>query len=154
MALVKWNPSKELLNIEREFNRMFHSLSNRFGFGNGDEIEREYESAVWSPLSDIFEDNDSYTLTLDLPGVKKDSVKISYVGGLLNISGERKQEKESKDGTYHRVERNYGKYFRSFALPKKIKEDKIDAEFKDGQLTITVPKAEEAKPKEIDIKIK
>lgn len=154
MALVKWNPSRELLNIEHEFNKMFHSLSNRFGFGNGDDIEREYESAVWSPLSDIFEDNDSYILTMDLPGIKKEDVKISYVDGQLSISGERKQEKESKDGTYHRVERNYGKYFRTFALPKKIKEDKIDAEFKDGQLTITVPKAEEAKPKEIDIKVK
>ena len=154
MALIKWNPSRELLDIEREFNRMFRSLTNRFGFGNGDEIEREYESAVWSPLSDIYEGQDSYTLTMDLPGIKKEDVKISYIDGQLSISGERKQEKESKGGTYHRVERNYGKYFRTFTLPKKIKEDKIDAEFKDGQLTITVPKAEEAKPKEIDIKVK
>lgn len=154
MAIVRWNPSKELLNIEREFNRMFHSLGNRFGFGNGDETEREYESAVWSPLSDIYEDQDSYILTMDLPGIKKEGVKISYVDGQLNISGERKQEKENRDGTYHRVERNYGKYFRTFTLPKKIKEDKINAEFTDGQLTITVPKAEEAKPKEIDIKVK
>jgi HSP20 family protein len=154
MALVKWNPSKELLSIEREFNRMFNSLSNRFGFGSGDDVDKEYENAVWSPLSDVYEDTDNYVLTLDLPGIKKDSVKISYVDGQLNISGERKQDKESKDGTYHRVERSYGKYFRSFSLPKEIKEDKIDAEFKDGQLTITVPKAEEVKPKEIDIKIK
>jgi HSP20 family protein len=154
MALVKWNPSRELLNMEREFNKMFNSLSNRFGFGNGDEIDREYESAVWSPLTDIYEDQDSYVLTLDLPGIKKENVKISYVDGQLNISGERKQEKENKTGSYHRLERNYGKYFRTFALPKKIKEDKIDAEFKDGQLTINVPKADEAKPKEIDIKVK
>ena len=154
MALVKWNPSKELLSIEREFNRMFNSFSNRFGFGNGDDVDKEYENAVWSPLSDIYEDKENYVLTLDLPGIKKDNVKISYVDGQLNISGERKQEKESKDGTYHRVERSYGKYFRSFSLPKEIKNDKIDAEFKDGQLTITVPKAEEVKPKEIDIKVK
>ena len=154
MALVKWNPSRELLNIEREFNRMFHSLSNRFGFGDGDDIEKEYESAVWSPLSDIYEDKDNYTLTMDLPGIKKEDVKISFADGQLSISGEKRQEKESKDGTYHRVERNYGKYFRTFTLPKKIREDKINAEFKDGQLTITVPKAEEAKPKEIEIKVK
>ena len=154
MALVKWNPSKELLSIEREFNRMFNSFSNRFGFGNGDDVDKEYENAVWSPLSDIYEDKENYVLTLDLPGIKKDNVKISYVDGQLNISGERKQEKESKDGTYHRVERSYGKYFRSFSLPKEIKNDKIDAEFKDGQLTIIVPKAEEVKPKEIDIKVK
>ena len=154
MALVKWNPSRELLSIEREFNKMFNSLSNRFGFGNGDDVDKEYENAVWSPSSDIYEDKENYVLTLDLPGIKKDNVKISYVDGQLNISGERKNEKESKDGTYHRVERSYGKYFRSFSLPKEIKDDKIDAEFKDGQLTITVPKADEVKPKEIDIKIK
>ena len=154
MALVKWNPSRELLSIEREFNKMFNSLSNRFGFGNGDDVDKEYENAVWSPSSDIYEDKENYVLTLDLPGINKDNVKISYVDGQLNISGERKNEKESKDGTYHRVERSYGKYFRSFSLPKEIKDDKIDAEFKDGQLTITVPKAEEVKPKEIDIKIK
>lgn len=154
MALIKWNPSRELLKIEREFNRMFNSLSNHFGFGNGDDIDGEYENAVWSPLSDIYEDKDSYVLTMDLPGIRKEDVKISYVDGQLNVSGERKQERESKNGTYHRVERNYGKYFRTFTLPKKIKEDKIDAEFKDGQLTITIPKADEAKPKEIDIKVK
>ena len=90
---------------------------------------------------------------LDLPGVSKEDVKISFSDGQLNISGERKQEKENKDSKYHRVERTYGKYFRSFTLPKQIKEDKIDAEFKDGQLTITVPKAEEIKPKEIPIKV-
>lgn len=148
---------EELLNVEREFNRMFHNLSDRFGFGNGDEIEREFESAVWSPLSDVYsdvyEDKDNYVLKLDLPGIKKEDVKISFVDGQLNISGERKQEKESKDGTYHRVERNYGKYFRTFTLPSKIKQDSINAEFKDGQLTITVPKSEEAKPKEIAIKV-
>lgn len=154
MALIKWNPSKELLDMEREFNRMFRNLTNRFGFGNGDDIDREYENAVWSPLSDIYEDQDNYVLTMDLPGIRKEDVKISYADGQLNISGDRKQEKESKNGTYHRMERNYGKYFRTFTLPKKIKVDKIDAEFKDGQLTITVPKADEAKPKQIDIKVK
>lgn len=154
MALIKWNPSKELLDMEREFNRMFRNLTNRFGFGNGDYLDREYENAVWSPLSDIYEDQDNYVLTMDLPGIRKEDVKISYADGQLNISGERKQEKESKSGTYQRMERNYGKYFRTFTLPKKIKVDKIDAEFKDGQLTITVPKADEAKPKQIDIKVK
>lgn len=154
MAIVRWNPSRDLLNVEREFNRMFRTLSNRFGFGNGDELEREYENAVWMPLTDVYENKDNYMLTMDLPGINKEDVKISYNDGQLSISGERKQEKETKDGSYQRVERNYGKYFRSFTLPKKIKEDKIEAEFKNGQLTITVPKAEETKPKEIDIKVK
>ena len=153
MAITKWNPARELLNVEREFNRLFSSLGSRFGISDSTEME-EYENAVWMPLTDIAEDKDNFILKLDLPGVSKDDVKISYSDGTLNISGERKQEKETKDAKFHRVERAYGKYFRSFTLPSMIKEDKIDAEFKDGQLLITVPKAEEAKPKEIPIKIK
>jgi len=153
MALVKWNPARELLSVEREFNKLFNSLGSRFGLMESTEDE-EFENAVWMPLTDISEDKENFSLRLDLPGVKKDEVKISYNDGQLTISGERKQEKETGDSKYHRVERAYGKYYRSFTLPSKIKEDKIEAEFKDGQLIITVPKAEEAKPKEIPIKIK
>ena len=153
MAIVKWNPSRELLNVEREFNKLFNSISGRFGLMDSSDTE-EYENAVWMPLTDISEDKDNFILKLDLPGVNKDDVKISFTDGQLNISGERKQEKETKDSKFHRVERAYGKYFRSFTLPSKIKDDKIEAEFKDGQLIITVPKAEEAKPKEISIKVK
>lgn len=153
MAVVKWNPTRELLNVEREFNKLFNSLGSRFGFIEAAE-DGEYENAVWMPMTDITEDKDNFTLRLDLPGVKKEDVKISFTDGQLSISGERKQEKETGDSKYHRVERAYGKYYRSFVLPSKIKEDKIEAEFKDGQLVITVPKAEEAKPKEIPIKIK
>jgi HSP20 family protein len=154
MAIVRWNPSRDLMNIEREFNRIFNSFNRRFGFGDSDEEAAEYENAVWSPLTDISEDEDSYKLKLDLPGVKKEDVKINYENGQLSISGERKQETEKKNSKYHRVERSYGKYFRSFNLPSKIQEDKIDAEFKDGQLTITVPKSEEVKPKQIEVKVK
>ncbi len=154
MTLIKWNPTRELLNVEREFNRMFNSLGSRFGLTDSSSDEEEYENAVWMPLTDISENKDNYTIHLDLPGVKKEDVKISYSEGQLSISGERKQEKVSGDSKYHRLERAFGKYFRSFALPSKIREDKIEAEFKDGQLIITVPKAEEAKPKEIPIKIK
>ena len=154
MAIVRWNPSRDLLNIEREFNRMFSAFNRRFGFSNSDDEMTEYENAVWTPLTDISEDEDNFILKLDLPGVKKEDVKINYENGQLSISGERKQETEKKTSKYHRVERSYGKYFRSFNLPSKIKEDKIDAEFKDGQLKITVPKSEEAKPKQIEVKIK
>ena len=152
MALVRWNPARELLDVDREFKRMFNSLENRFGFGKENDNE-EYESAVWMPLTDIAENKDSYTLKLDLPGVDKKDVKISYSNGELQISGERKEEKEEKDSKYHRVERSFGKYFRSFKLPEKIKDDQINAEFKNGSLNILIPKAEEVKPKEIDIKV-
>ena len=154
MAIVRWNPNRELLNIEREFSRMFNNFEKRFGFGNGGDDNEEYENAVWSPLTDISENKENYILKMDLPGIDKKDVKISYSDGQLNISGERKQEKEDKDSKYHRIERSYGRYFRTFTLPVQIKEDSIDASFKDGQLIITVPKAEEAKPKELEIKIK
>jgi HSP20 family protein len=151
MAIVKWNPARELLNVEREFNKIFNSFGGRFGVTDTSN-DNEYENAIWSPLTDVSEDKDNYVLRLDLPGVNKEDVKISYSDGQLNISGERKQEKETKELKFHRVERVYGKYFRSFVLPGKIKEDKIDAEFKNGQLLITIPKADEVKPKEISIK--
>ncbi|MFA3781787.1 Hsp20/alpha crystallin family protein [Melioribacteraceae bacterium 4301-Me] len=153
MKLVRWNPMRDLVEIEREFDRLFRNFDSRFGFniaGNGNE---DLENAVWAPLSDIYEDNDNFVVRLDLPGVKKEDVKISYDDGQLIITGERKQEKETENHKFHRVERIYGKFYRSFVLPNKIKEGKISAEFKDGQLTITIPKAEEAKPKEIPIKV-
>ena len=153
MTLVKWNPARELLNIEREFNKLFNTFNQRFGFDDST-MNEELENAVWSPLTDISENKDQYILKLDLPGVSKENLKLNFHDGELIISGERKQEKEDKDSKYHRIERTYGKYYRSFTLPQTIQADKINAEFKDGQLTITVPKSEEAKPKELEIKVK
>ena len=153
MTLVKFNPARDLLNVEREFNRMFNSLGSRFGITHKDDIDEKYDNAVWMPLTDISEDNDNFYLKADLPGIKKEDVKISYTDGTICISGERSQEKETKEKKFHRIERSYGKYYRSFNIPTEIKDDKIKAEFKDGQLTITIPKADEVKPKEIDIKV-
>lgn len=149
MSIIRWSTSRELLSMEREFNKLFNS----FGSGESDSSD-EYENAVWMPLTDIKEDRENFYVLLDLPGISKDDVKVGYNDGQLTVSGERKQEKESKDSKYHGVERVFGRYYRTFALPQKVKEDRIEAEFKDGQLTITVPKAEEAKPKELEIKIK
>jgi HSP20 family protein len=152
MALVRWNPARDLLDLEREFNRIFNRYNDKFGLQK--ELDEEFENAVWSPLTDIVENDNEYVMKMDIPGVKKEDVKISYSNGEIRISGERKHEEEKKDAKYHRVERTFGKYYRSFLLPDHIKEDKIEAEFKDGQLTITVPKADEVKPKEIAVKVK
>lgn len=152
MTLVKFNPVRDLLDVEREFNKMFNTLGSRFGLTKKD-VDEEYENAVWMPLTDIYEDKDNYYIKADLPGIKKGDVKISYSDGNLSISGERAQEKETKDAKFHRIERSFGKYYRSFNIPKEIKEDKIEAEFKDGQLNITIPKADEVKPKEIEVKV-
>ncbi len=153
MTLVKFNPVRDLLDVEREFNRIFNSIGSRLGVTHKENSDEEFENAVWMPLTDIAEDTDNYYLKVDLPGIKKEDVKISYIDGNLSISGERVKEKEAKDKKIHRIERSYGKYYRSFNIPTEIKDDKIKAEFKDGQLTITIPKAEEVKPKEIDIKV-
>jgi HSP20 family protein len=153
MAIIRFNPVRDLLNVEREFNRMFKSMEDRFSLSKKEDVDDEYENAVWMPLTDIYEDKNDYKIKADLPGIKKDDVKISFSDGKLSISGERALEEESKDSKCHRIERTFGKYYRSFTLPKEIKEDKIKADFKDGQLTVTIPKADEVKPKEIKIKI-
>lgn len=150
MSLIKWSPERELMRLDREFSRIFDFFNNRFDRRDDQKID----NAVWSPFTDIVEDDDQYTLKLDLPGIKKDDVKISYNDGALTVSSERKEEVEEKNKKYHRIERAYGNYYRSFTLPTKVKEDKITAEFTDGILTIKVPKAEEAKPREIEIKVK
>jgi HSP20 family protein len=152
MAIVRFNPARDLLNVEREFNRLFRTFEDRFGLSSRRDIDEEYENAMWTPLADISEDKNNYTIQLDLPGVKKEDLKISCTEGTLSISGERKEEKISDATKYHRVERNYGKYYRTFNLPQSIQQDRINAEFKDGQLKITIPKKEEARPKEIEIK--
>ncbi|HLG32900.1 MAG TPA: Hsp20/alpha crystallin family protein [Ignavibacteriaceae bacterium] len=152
MTLVRFNPVRDFFDVDREFNRIFNSLGTRFGVIKKDG-DQEYENAVWIPLSDIYEDKDAYKIKADFPGIKRNDVKISYSNGELSISGERVQETETKDAKCHRVERTFGKYYRSFTLPNEIKEDKIKAEFKDGQLTITIPKADEIKSKEIGISV-
>ncbi len=153
MNIIRFNRANDLLNVENEFSKFFNSFGDKFRIFAKDVFESGNDRSIYFPLADISEDQNNYKIKVDLPGIKKDDVKISFSNGQLSISGERVQEQESKDSKYHRVERAYGKYYRSFNLPKGIKEEKINAEFKDGQLTITIPKTEEAKPKEIEIKV-
>jgi len=105
------------------------------------------------PPVDIEEDDREYLLKAELPGMKKEDVTLKVEGGTLSISGERKEEKEEKDKKHHRVERSYGAFVRSFALPEAVLSEKVSAEFKDGILTVHVPKDEKAKPKAIEVKV-
>ncbi len=149
MALVKWRPMREMINIQEEMNRLF----DRF-FSRDFLAEDEFVSlGDWSPSVDIKEDKEEYVVTAELPGMKKDDVQITFSNGTLKIEGERQKEKEEKNVNYHRVERVYGKFCRSFQLPSSIQQNKISAEFKDGILTIHLPKSEEAKPKVIEVKV-
>lgn len=154
MSLIRWNPTRELttfptdlFNIQREINRMFDS----FFRGWRDE---DTTVSTWSPAVDIAEQNDAYVVKVELPGVSKDDVKVTLENNVLTIRGEKKLEKEIKKEDYHRIERCYGSFNRSFTLPSTVKSEKIDATYKDGVLTITLPKAEEAKPKQIEVKVK
>jgi len=155
MSLVRWNPTRELatwpsdlFGIQREMNKMFNN------FFRGDIQDEDSAFMAWTPAVDIAEHDDEYLVKVELPGVNKEDVKITIESNVLTIRGEKKQEKETKKENYHRVERNYGSFQRSFTLPSTVKSDKIDASYKDGILSISLPKAEEAKPKQIEVKVK
>jgi len=109
--------------------------------------------AQWAPLVDIIEDDKEYLIKVDLPEVKKEDVKITVQEGVLVITGERKIEKEEKGKRYHRLERAYGSFARSFTLPDDSDGSKVNAEFKDGVLKVHLAKSEKAKPKQIEVKV-
>jgi HSP20 family protein len=151
MALVRWRPTRDIMNIADEMNRML----DRFFGGTGllDEMESMVETE-WAPRVNIAETRDNYLVEVEVPGMKKEDIHISLKDNLLTIEGERKHETASRDRNYHRRESFYGKFSRSFTLPDDVLKDKIDASYENGILTITLPKSEEAKPKEIEVKIK
>jgi len=150
MNLVKYNPTRELLKIEKDFRNLFMNFLGGF---NREDKEPDFADATWAPLSDIIETDDSYRIALDIPGVDKNDIKVNIKNGMLCISGERKNEKEYKNSNYYKIEKVYGKYYRSFDLPENIDEQKIEAEVKNGSLIVNLPKTEDSKPKQIDIKI-
>ena len=150
MRIVKYNLFNNPFELEREFSRVINLFNKDFSL-----FERDKLNKYWNikPFTDTAEDDDNYYLNIDLPGVKREDVKISYSDGVLSISGERNREKETKKKKSHRIEKSFGKYYRSFSFPKKINGEKINADFKNGQLNITVPKADEVRPREINIKV-
>jgi HSP20 family protein len=117
-------------------------------------VEETLPLTTWTPICDIYETEKEIVVKLEIPGIKKEDVKVSLENNLLTIHGERKFEEEVKKENFHRVERNYGEFLRSFTLPATVDATKILAESKDGLLTVTLPKREEAKPKMIEVKIK
>lgn len=149
MTLVRWNPFNEIARMTQRMNRLMEDF---FGGGLASSSEEELSEMVFYPPVDIKETKDDFRVTMELPGVNKNDVSLELVDNTLTIRGERKFEKEDKGETYHRIERSYGSFVRSFTLPSKVKEDGIEAVYKDGVLTVTIPKVEEAKPKKITIK--
>ena len=109
--------------------------------------------AQWAPSVDITESDDAYTIKAEIPEVKKEDVKVTMEDGRLTIQGERKQEKEEKGKRFHRIERAYGSFMRSFDVPDNVEEGRVKADFKEGMLTLTLPKSEKAKPKAVEVKV-
>jgi HSP20 family protein len=135
--------------MQREINRLFDGF-----FQGGLQDDGTVFTSAWNPAVDIAEQDNDYVVRMELPGVGKDDVKITMRENILTVKGEKKKEKESKGSSFHRVERSYGSFERSFTLPSAVKADSIDASYRDGILSITLPKAEEAKPKQIEVKVK
>ena len=144
MNLTRFDPYRELVTLQDRLNRAFGS-----GFGRG---EREDETlAAWAPPVDIAEEKDRILITAELPGFKNEDISIQTENGMLTLSGERRFEKESGEKAYHRVERSYGRFVRSFSLPNNVDREKIQARFTDGLLQIELLKREDAKPRTIKI---
>jgi HSP20 family protein len=148
MSLVRWDPFRELEDMSDRLNRMFGRPVARPESG-----KEAITVADWIPAVDISETDAEYLIKAELPEVKKEDVKVTVQHGVLTIHGERKQEKEEKGKRYHRVERSYGSFTRSFTLPDEVDETKVRAEFKDGMLHLHLAKSEKAKPKAIDVKV-
>lgn len=134
-----WSP---LSNLRDQFSRFFDLA-----------YPGETSALDWVPALDVSEDKEKYLVSIELPGLKKEDLNVVVHDGVLTVSGERKSEKEVKDGTVHRSERSYGKFSRSISLPSAVAPDRVGAAFKDGVLSIEIPKAEEAKPKTIEVKV-
>ena len=149
MTIVKWRPMRDMLGIQDEMNRLFDRFFSRDLLDSDEFIQ----PSQWSPAVDISENKDEFVVSAELPGMGKDDIQVTFVDGSLKIEGERRGQKEEKNVNYHRVERVHGKFCRSFQLPTAVQSNKISADFNDGILTIRLPKAEEAKPKAIEVKI-
>jgi HSP20 family protein len=148
-TLARWEPVREMEDFQNRLSTLFGRPLRRTN-GHGRE---EITLADWTPLADITEDEKEYLIKAELPELKREDVKVIVENGVLTISGERKFEKEEKKKKYHRVERGYGSFMRSFALPDDADGNKVKAEFKNGILTVHLPKNEKAKPKQIEVNV-
>jgi HSP20 family protein len=138
----RWEPFRDLARLQDEVNRLFD-----------DRTYRGSESVGWTPPCDIYEDADAVTLRFELAGVEPKDVDVRFENGVLTVRGDRKLEDEAKRENYHRIERSYGTFTRSFSLPGTLDPERIKAEAKNGVLAITLPKRAEAKPRAIQVKI-
>ncbi|HZN54113.1 MAG TPA: Hsp20/alpha crystallin family protein [Candidatus Polarisedimenticolaceae bacterium] len=143
MNLVRWDPFRELVTMSNRLNRTL-----------GDSFSDRAEDAfgAWVPPVDIFEKQDHLVIRAEIPGAKREDLDVRVENGVLTLHGERKREADVEEGNTHRIERSYGSFTRSFTLPTTVDASKIAATYKDGILEVSVPKAETAKPKRVEIR--
>ncbi len=154
-GLTRWEPFRRQFNPWRELEEVEKRLSTLWGRTptKADGEKEAISVAEWSPVVDITEDAKEYLIKAELPEIKKEDVKLTVQDNVLSISGERKYEKEEKGKKYHRVERAYGSFLRSFTLPEDADGGKVTAEYKDGILNVHLPKSEKVQPKSIEVKV-
>ena len=148
MDATGWNPSRELAEMSDRLNHVFARVPR-----GGREENEAMTVADWVPLVDISETGAEYTIQAEIPGVKKEDVKVTLEHGVLSIRGMRRQDVEGNSNKFHRMERSYGNFVRNFLLPDLVDDAKLEAIVKDGMLTLHLPKTEKAKPKAIEVKV-
>ena len=147
MNRAGWNPFRELEEMSDRLNRVVARVPQG---SNGNEA---MTTADWTPPVDISETTAEFVIQVEIPEVKKEDVRVTLENGVLTVRGMRRQEAEEKGRKYHRVERSYGSFVRSFSLPNEVNDAQVQADFKDGILTLHLPKSEKAKPKSIEVKV-
>lgn len=145
MAIIKWDPFRDLVTLREKMNRLFEDAFTSRG------EERDLIASTWTPAVDIYETENELILSAEIPGIDEKDVEIKVEDNTLSIKGERKFEKETKEENYYRIERSYGSFYRSFTLPNYIDQDKIQAVHENGVLKITMPKKTELKPRKVKI---
>ncbi len=144
--LMRWDPFKELSSLREEIDKLFDSFFGRKSLFAEKELS-------FSPSIDVEETENSFLIKAEVPGIKKEDIKVTIDEDGITISGERKKDKEEKGKTYHRIEMAYGKFKRYIPFPREVEPDKAKAKYKEGILHIEIPKSEKAKPKEVEIKV-
>jgi HSP20 family protein len=148
MAIVRWDPFRDVAALQERINRIFNE-----SFGRSRDLDDEVSLYDWNPPVDIYETTDGVILKIELPGIKKEDVSVEIKDNVLTLKGERLIDPNINDENYYRKERSFGKFHRSFSLQDPLKSDLIKASFKDGVLTVEIPRPEEEKPKRITVDI-
>ena len=147
MAIVKYNPFRDLRTMQEQMNRLLDMAWNR-------EFGEDLREGVWQPPVDIYEDENSVVIKAEIPDIDQKDIEVRIEENILTLRGERKHGNDVKRENYHRVERYYGQFQRIFTLPHSIDQEKVKATCERGVLTITLPKREETKPKQITVEVK